>query len=94
MASDDARAFWITGPSRSEIRVETLPAPAASDVVIRTLFSAVSRGTEALVFTGAVPGSEFQRMRAPFQAGEFPAPIKYGYSSVGVVEHGPDELRG
>jgi NADPH:quinone reductase-like Zn-dependent oxidoreductase len=94
MTSDDPRAFWITGPSRSEIRSEPLPAPAANEVVIRSLFSAVSRGTEALVFNGAVPRSEFQRMRAPFQAGEFPAPVKYGYSSVGVVESGPKDLRG
>jgi threonine dehydrogenase-like Zn-dependent dehydrogenase len=33
-------------------------------------------------------------MRAPFQSGEFPAPVKYGYCNVGVVEHGPAELRG
>lgn len=33
-------------------------------------------------------------MRAPFQDGEFPGPVKYGYLSVGVVEHGPAELRG
>jgi NADPH:quinone reductase-like Zn-dependent oxidoreductase len=94
MDNDDARSFWITGPGRSEIRVETLPAPGENDVVVRALFSAVSRGTEALVFNGAVPRSEFERMRAPFQEGDFPAPVKYGYSSVGVVEQGPHELRG
>src|SRR5207237_7879210 len=52
-----------------------------------------SRGTEALVFQGRVPPSEFQRMRAPFQAGNFPAPIKYGYASVGRIERGPRELQ-
>ena len=33
-------------------------------------------------------------MRAPFQEGDFPGPVKYGYLNVGVVERGPDELRG
>ena len=33
-------------------------------------------------------------MRAPFQEGEFPGPVKYGYLNVGAVEEGPAELRG
>lgn len=93
MVSDDARAFWVAAPGRGEIRGETLR-PAADDVVVRAVFSGVSRGTEALVFQGRVPASERARMRAPFQAGEFPAPVKYGYASVGVVERGPDGLPG
>lgn len=90
---DDSRAFWIAAPGRGEIRREPLPAPAAGEVVVRTLYSAVSRGTESLVFHGRVPVSEYQRMRAPFQAGEFPGPVKYGYASVGRVEQGPPELQ-
>jgi len=68
-------------------------APSADEVVVRTLYSGISRGTEALVFSGHVPVGEYQRMRAPFQAGEFPAPVKYGYASVGRVEQGPRELQ-
>src|SRR3954451_21221838 len=94
VVADEARAFWIAAPGRGEIRSETLPAPAADDVVVRTLFSGVSRGTEALVFQGRVPTSERERMRAPFQAGDFPAPVKYGYNNVGIVESGPAELVG
>ncbi len=56
---------------------------------MRALFSAVSRGTEALVFGGRVPESEWPRMRAPFQAGDFPAPVKYGYM-VGDVDRARD----
>jgi threonine dehydrogenase-like Zn-dependent dehydrogenase len=56
------------------------------------LYSGISRGTEALVFQGRVPVSEYGRMRAPFQAGSFPSPIKYGYASVGQVEQGPRDL--
>ena len=81
-------------PGRGEIRGETLPAPAPDEVVVRALFSGVSRGTEALVFQGRVPASEHDRMRAPFQAGVFPAPVKYGYASVGIVERGPAALQG
>jgi hypothetical protein len=90
----DVRAFWIAAPGHGEIRREPLGHRAADEVVVRTLYSGVSRGTEALVFGGHVPESEWERMRAPFQAGAFPAPIKYGYASVGVVEAGPPELAG
>jgi hypothetical protein len=94
MPADRARAFWITGPGQGEIRPEPLARCGAGEVEIRTLYSAVSRGTEALVFRGEVPPSERQRMRAPFQAGELPGPVKYGYANVGVVEDGPEALRG
>ena len=53
-----------------------------------TLRSAISRGTERLVFEGNVPESEFASMRAPMQAGAFPFPVKYGYCAVGRVEQG------
>ena len=94
MATSGARAFWIAAPGRGEIRAERLRAPATGDLTVRTLFSGVSRGTESLVFHGRVPASERARMRAPFQEGEFPAPVKYGYACVGVVEEGSPELRG
>jgi 2-desacetyl-2-hydroxyethyl bacteriochlorophyllide A dehydrogenase len=92
MADDHARAFWVAAPGRGEIRSEPLTTPSTSDVVVRSLYSGISRGTEALVFQGRVPATEHQRMRAPFQSGEFPAPVKYGYASVGRVERGPREL--
>src|SRR5262245_37965853 len=90
----EARAFWIVEPGRGEIRVEPLPPPGGDDVVVRAMFSGISRGTEGLVFRGRVPASEYERMRAPFQSGDFPAPIKYGYASVGRVESGPPALQG
>ncbi len=92
--NNHAHAFWITGPGRSELRGETLPALGAEDVLVRTLYSGISRGTESLVFEGAVPASEYRRMRAPFQAGDFPSPVKYGYISVGRVEAGPSAFLG
>jgi threonine dehydrogenase-like Zn-dependent dehydrogenase len=89
-----ARAFWLRAPGAGEIRDVALPRPGPDDVVVRTLCSGVSRGTETLVFRGGVPESQHARMRAPFQDGEFPAPVKYGYLNVGVVEHGPPALLG
>lgn len=90
----EARAFWVVGPGRGEIRVEPVEAPSPGEVAIRALYSGISRGTEAIVFGGRVPESERTRMRAPFQEGEFPAPVKYGYASVGRVEQGPPDLAG
>jgi threonine dehydrogenase-like Zn-dependent dehydrogenase len=94
MSVDHALAFWISAPGRGEIRREPLPAPGEGDALVRTLYSGISRGTETLVFRGEVPPSEHVRMRAPFQMGDFPAPVKYGYVSVGSVERGPTDLAG
>ena len=88
------RAFWLAAPGVGEIRPVALQPPGPGEVMVRAMWSGVSRGTETLVFRGGVPESQHAAMRAPFQEGEFPAPVKYGYLSVGVVEDGPDELRG
>ncbi len=89
-----ARAFWLHEPGVGGIQVEALPEPGPDDVLVRTLHSGISRGTETIVFGGRVPPDQHDAMRAPFQAGDFPAPVKYGYLSVGVVEQGPPQLRG
>jgi len=89
-----ATAFWIAEPGRGELRTEKLPDVGHDQVLVRTRFSAVSRGTESLVFAGRVPASEYQRMRAPFQSGDFPAPVKYGYACVGEIEEGSEHLLG
>ncbi|MFJ9558855.1 zinc-binding alcohol dehydrogenase [Streptomyces fuscichromogenes] len=89
-----ARAFWLRSPGHGEIRDVRLPAPGEGEVLVRALWSGVSRGTETLVFRGGVPHSQREVMRAPFQDGDFPGPVKYGYLSVGIVEEGPAELAG
>ena len=89
-----AEAFWLREPGFGEIRTVVLPEPGPQDVVVRTLRSGISRGTESLVFRGAVPLHQRPFMRAPFQEGNFPGPVKYGYLNVGAVEEGPAELRG
>ena len=92
--ADDARAFWVSEPGRGEIRSVPVRDPGPGEVLVRTLRSGVSRGTETLVFRGGVPADQYAAMRAPFQEGDFPGPVKYGYLNVGVVEHGPSQLRG
>jgi 2-desacetyl-2-hydroxyethyl bacteriochlorophyllide A dehydrogenase len=84
-----AEAFWLRGPGVGEIRSVTLPEPRSHEVLVRTLFSGVSRGTETLIFRGEVPPSQYADMRAPFQEGDFPGPVKYGYLNVGIIESGP-----
>jgi len=94
MSTATARAFWITRPGHGEIRRLELPDPARGEARVRTLYTAISRGTETLVFTGRVPRSEYARMRAPFQEGDFPGPLKYGYINVGIIESGPADRLG
>src|SRR3990170_3851889 len=92
--SQGASAFWLREPGAGEIRSVELAARRPDEVLVRPLRSGVSRGTESLVFKGRVPASQYDVMRAPFQDGEFPGPVKYGYLNVGVVEEGPEELVG
>jgi hypothetical protein len=87
-----AQALWYVSAGAAELRTESLPALEAKQIRVRTLFSALSRGTESLVFAGKVPEAEYTRMRAPFMGGDFPFPVKYGYASVGLVQSGPPEL--
>lgn len=89
---DTATAFWVTREAFGELKHEPLMSPGESEILVRALYSGVSRGTESLVFNARVPESEFARMRAPFQNGDFPTPVKYGYCSVGRVARGPQEL--
>jgi threonine dehydrogenase-like Zn-dependent dehydrogenase len=91
MTKDSAQSFWTVAPGHGELRRASLPPLQPGEVQVRALYSGVSRGTEALVFRGEVPPSEYLRMRAPFQQGEFPGPVKYGYISVGRVEAGEGE---
>jgi NADPH:quinone reductase-like Zn-dependent oxidoreductase len=93
-SADTALALWYRGPGQVELRLEAIGPPGAGEVRVKTVYSAISRGTEALVFGGRIPVGEFERMRAPFMAGSFPFPVKYGYAAVGQVESGSDALRG
>lgn len=88
MTNATSEALWYVAAGRAEIRSQPLAAVKPGDVRVRTLFSAVSRGTERLVSSGRVPPSEYERMRGPLMEGAFPFPVKYGYACVGRVETG------
>ena len=94
MDTNTARQFWIRSPGLGEILAADLAPRQEGEVLVRAIYSGISRGTESLVFRGEVPESQHEAMRAPFQEGHFPGPVKYGYSSVGEVIEGPDELQG
>ncbi|MDF1605233.1 dehydrogenase [Nocardioides sp. YIM 152315] len=89
-----ALAYWLRGPGLGQLREEPLPEPGPGEVLVRALHSGISRGTELLVHRGAVPPAQADTMRAPFQSGSFPGPVKYGYLSVGVVAEGEAALLG
>ena len=89
-----ARALWYVKPGVAELRTERLAVPRPGEARVKTLFSGLSRGTERLVAFGHVPQSEWTNMRAPLQAGDFPFPVKYGYSATGVIVAGSDDLMG
>ncbi len=90
----EARALWFEAPLAARSRTAPLEEPGEGEARVATLWSAISRGTERLVFEGRVPASEAERMRAPMQEGAFPFPVKYGYCAVGRVEAGPSERLG
>lgn len=89
-----ALALWYAAPRECRLNEVPLPVPSGDDCLVTTLWSGLSRGTERLVFEGRVPASEHERMRAPFQEGHFPFPVKYGYCAVGRVDAGPHEMLG
>ncbi|MHA1529532.1 MAG: zinc-dependent alcohol dehydrogenase [Alphaproteobacteria bacterium] len=92
--TETAQALFYTAPGVAELREVALAPLAPGQVEVRTLWSAISRGTERLVSAGAVPPGEYAAMRAPHQEGDFPFPVKYGYAAVGVAVAGPDALVG
>ena len=97
MDVENNTAFWITGYQEARlgpVPEPTFPASETPYVIVRSRYSGISRGTESLVYNNQVPENEYQRMRAPFQEGDFPFPVKYGYASVGEVVDGPEALLG
>ncbi len=94
MSNLTSTALWAVAKGQLALRTESLRARADNDVLVRALYSGVSRGTERLVLTGAIPESEHERMRCPLQDGSFPFPVKYGYCLVGQVLDGPSDMVG
>ena len=84
-----AISVWLNQPRRVELRHEAVPDVGPNDVRVAAIASAISHGTEMLVFRGQVPDG--LELDLPTLRGSFAFPIKYGYASVGrVVETGAE----
>jgi 2-desacetyl-2-hydroxyethyl bacteriochlorophyllide A dehydrogenase len=84
----EARALWFVAPRTPEFRPEKVPPPGPGEARVRAMASAISQGTEMLVYRGEVPSD--LPLDLPTLAGSFSFPIKYGYATVGrVLDVGP-----
>jgi 2-desacetyl-2-hydroxyethyl bacteriochlorophyllide A dehydrogenase len=78
-----ARALWFTAPRTAALCAETVEPPGPGEVRVKTIASAVSAGTEMLVYRGEVP--QDLRLDLPTLSGSYAFPIKYGYAATGLV---------
>jgi len=90
----EARALWFKAYDHAEILKERLPLLKPGWCKLQTFFSAISPGTERLVYSGDVPENLRQEMKCPYMGGEFPFPVKYGYSLIGKITEGPKQSIG
>jgi len=85
----NTQAVYFTQPGAVEIREEALPPPAPGEVLVKTILSAVSSGTELLVYHHQIPQNLPLDSTIAALSGNFDYPVKYGYSTVGrVIELG------
>ena len=80
------RSLYFVAPGEVEVREEPIPEPAADELLVRTTVSAVSPGTECLVYEGNVPSEMAADANLDALSGSLSYPLKYGYAAVGVVE--------
>jgi threonine dehydrogenase-like Zn-dependent dehydrogenase len=89
---ETARALWFAGPRNVEIREETLRVPNSHEMIVQGLASAVSQGTELLLYRGDGP----DRFDPSLDDGAVAAPTyprRYGYAWVGEIVAGAPEVR-
>jgi len=84
-------ALYFSASQQISLREEEVPPPAAGQVLVQTLVSAISPGTELLVYRGHFPTDIPVDETIAALDGEFNFPLKYGYAAVGrVIEVGPE----
>ncbi len=87
-------ALYFTKPYRSEIVEEKLAGPGRDRVIVQTILSAISPGTEMLIYRGQAPDDLAMDDSIAALSGPLTFPLKYGYCAVGrVVEVGKDVER-
>jgi threonine dehydrogenase-like Zn-dependent dehydrogenase len=89
-----ANALWHISPRASEIIGQDLTDTNENLLLIESLYSLVSLGTERVVSRGLVPQAVWTQMRVPGMEGSFSLPCKYGYSLAGRVLKGPARYLG
>ena len=80
-----ARALFHTAPRCVEIRELPTPRPAAGEVLVTTVFSGISGGTERLIYRGEFPAGLALDDTIDALGGAFRYPFAYGYACVGEV---------
>src|SRR5687768_17656066 len=85
MFETSAEQLWFTGARAVEVRAQQLAPPASGELLIKTICSAISAGTEMLVYRGQLPAA--MKIDATLQSMQEAAvyPLQYGYASVGEV---------
>ena len=79
-------SLWIDKKKRSIIKHNRIVYKKNSKtVLVKTIYSGISKGTEKLISSKLVSKNQFELMQAPFQKGTFNLPIKYGYINVGKI---------
>ena len=87
-----AQSFWVS-KKKGSIKKEPIEGLLEKDeILVKTLYSGISYGTEKIVFDGQVPQNQYDFMRAPHQVGQFNSATKYGYLNIGQVVQGPKRL--
>jgi 2-desacetyl-2-hydroxyethyl bacteriochlorophyllide A dehydrogenase len=85
----ERQALYFTAPRQVAPRTETIPSPAFGQVLVKTIISAISPGTELLIYRGLAPADLARDETIAALAGDFAFPLQYGYAAVGqVVELG------
>ena len=88
----EVRELWHISESESVLRKCNLES-SSTDLIIQSEYSLISSGTERIVAKGMVPESTMKQMKVPYMKGEFPFPVSYGYSLVGKIVKGPENLK-
>jgi 2-desacetyl-2-hydroxyethyl bacteriochlorophyllide A dehydrogenase len=81
----ESLSLYFTAPRQVALESAPLPAPAAGQLLVRTIMSAISPGTEMLIYRGLAPPDLSRDDTIPALAGDFSFPLKYGYAAVGRV---------
>jgi 2-desacetyl-2-hydroxyethyl bacteriochlorophyllide A dehydrogenase len=83
--SQTIASIYFIGPRQVKVRHETCPHPGSGQVLVQTLLSAISPGTEMLFYRGQFPTGIAVDEGIGALAGTFQYPLRYGYAAVGRV---------